>query len=274
MAYTREIATVLANGADGDARFLRLSAPGIARAARPFQFVLVKVPGGDFILRRPLSVFDAREDEIALLVRPAGDGTARICCLVPGENLDLTGPFGRGFDVPGDALFVAGGIGVAGVFFALAEAARSGRKVELVYGAKTAAQLYARSLLEELGVEATFVTEDGSSGFEGLATEYLPRLPSAKEKLISAALDEKLPPYPKTVIACGPRPMYVVLHKVLGEDSRLHVLMEERMACGVGACRSCAVPAREPKGSYIAACEDGPLINASSVDWNRLEGEV
>jgi dihydroorotate dehydrogenase electron transfer subunit len=274
MAYIREIATVLANDADGDARLLRLDAPGVAAAARPFQFVLVKIPGGGFILRRPLSVFDAREDEIALLVRPVGEGTARICCLVPGENLDLTGPFGREFDVPADALFVAGGIGVAGVFFALAETARSGRKAELFYGAKTAAQLYARSRLEELGVETTFVTEDGSSGSKGLATECLPGVPSVKEKLISAALDEKLPPYPKTVIACGPRPMYVVLHKILGEDARLYVLMEERMACGVGACRSCAVPAREPKGSYIAACEEGPLIDASSVDWNRLEGEV
>jgi dihydroorotate dehydrogenase electron transfer subunit len=274
MAYMREIATVLANDADGDARLLQLSAPAIAAAACPFQFVLVKIPGGDFILRRPLSVFDAREDEIALLVRPVGEGTARICCLVPGENLDLTGPFGREFDVPADALFVAGGIGVAGLFFALAEAARSGRKAELLCGAKNAAQLYARYRLEELGVEATFVTEDGSSGSKGLATEYLPGVHSVKEKLISAALDEKLPPYPKTVITCGPRPMYVVLHKILGEDARLHVLMEERMACGVGACLSCAVPAREPKGSYIAACEEGPLIDASLVDWNRLEGEV
>ncbi len=118
------------------------------------------------------------------------------------------------------------------------------------------------------------MTEDGSSGHKGLATEYLPGVPSVKDKLISAVLEEELPAYPKTVIACGPRPMYVVLHKILSEDARLYVLMEERMACGVGACRSCAVAAREPEGSYIAACEEGPLVDASLVDWNRLEGKV
>ncbi|MEE9457252.1 MAG: dihydroorotate dehydrogenase electron transfer subunit, partial [bacterium] len=79
MTYAREIATVIANDADGDARLLRLGAPRIAAAARPFQFVLAKVPAAGFMLRRPLSIFDAGDDEIELLIRPAGEGTGKLC---------------------------------------------------------------------------------------------------------------------------------------------------------------------------------------------------
>ena len=86
MTHVREIATVIANDADCDACLLRLKAPAIAAAARPFQFVLVKVPGAGFLLRRPVSLFDAGGDEVALLVRPAGEGTARLCRLAPGES--------------------------------------------------------------------------------------------------------------------------------------------------------------------------------------------
>ncbi|HUV86509.1 MAG TPA: hypothetical protein VMX79_05295 [bacterium] len=274
MTHVREIATVIGNDADGDARLLRLGAPRIAAAARPFQFVLAKVPAAGFLLRRPLSVFDAGGDEIELLIRPVGEGTGRLCCLAPGEGCDLAGPFGRGFDAPGGSVFVAGGIGIAGLFFALATAARSGRKAELVYGARTAAQLHAKRQIGELNVDATFVTEDGSGGLKGLAIEYIPGVPSTGTKLLSRALEEDLPRYAKAVIACGPRAMYAALRKVLGDDAQWYALMEERMACGVGACRSCVVPAREPAGSYVAVCEEGPLVDATAVDWDRLGDEI
>ena len=274
MTYVREIATVIGNDADGDARLLRLGAPRIAAAARPFQFVLAKVPAAGFMLRRPLSIFDAGDDEIELLIRPVSEGTGRLCRLAPGESCDLTGPFGREFDVPEDSVFVAGGIGIAGIFFALATAARSGRKAALVYGARTGAQLYAGRQLGDLAVDVTSVTEDGSSGLKGLATDFIPGIPSAETKLMSRALKEDLPPYRRAVIACGPRAMYVALHKILGDDARWYALMEERMACGVGACRSCAVPVREPAGSYVAACEEGPLVDAAAVDWGRLGEEI
>jgi len=272
MTYFRENAQVLANEADGDARLLRLKAPDIAAAARPFQFVLARVPGEAHILRRPLSVFDARGEDVELLVRPVGDGTARLGELAAGAYCDVTGPFGREADLAGDTLFVAGGIGVAGVFFALADEARAGRAHRLFFGARSAEQLYGRAALEELGVDCTFVTEDGSLGLTGTVVDNLPDVPTAKEMLMSEALNERLLPYPHPVVACGPPAMYVALYRALGEDARLSLLMEERMACGVGACRSCAVPVREPEGSYVAACREGPLLDASIIDWNRFGG--
>jgi dihydroorotate dehydrogenase electron transfer subunit len=270
MTYFRENARVLANDADGDGRLLRLRAPGIAADARPFQFVLAKVPGEAHILRRPFSVFDADGDDAELLIRPVGDGTARLGELAPGEYCDLTGPFGREAAPVENTLFVAGGIGIAGLFFALAEEVRAGRSPELFFGARTAKQLYAKSRIEELGIDATFVTEDGSYGLTGTVVEHLPDVPTAKEKLMSEALNERLLPYPHRVVACGPPAMFVALHRALGGGAKLSVMMEERMACGVGACRSCAVPVREPEGSYVAACSEGPLLDASVIDWNRF----
>jgi dihydroorotate dehydrogenase electron transfer subunit len=274
MVYLHETATVVAVEPEGEARLLRLASPALAAAVRPFQFLLARVPGGSFPLRRPFSVFDARGEEVEVLIRPVGEGTARLGALAAGERLDLLGPFGRDFSPPADALYVAGGVGVAGLFFALAEEVRAGRQPELLFGAATEAALYARGRLEALGVEATYVTEDGSYGERGLATDNVPGLATKQEKLMSAAIAEALPPYARGVIACGPRPMYQALNRSLGEEARLYVVMEERMACGVGACRGCAVPAREPQGGYLAVCQEGPVVEASRLDWLRLAEEV
>ncbi|UCH77337.1 MAG: dihydroorotate dehydrogenase electron transfer subunit [Candidatus Coatesbacteria bacterium] len=274
MAYLRETATVVAVEPQGEACLLRLASPALAAAVRPFQFLLVRVPGGGFALRRPFSVFDARGEEVEVLIRPVGEGTARLGAVAVGEKLDLLGPLGQTFSPPAEALYVAGGVGVAGLFFAVAEEVRAGRQPELLFGAATEAALYGRGRLETLGVEATYVTEDGSCGERGLATEHLPGAATGQEKLMSAAMAETLPPYARAVVACGPRPMYQALFRSLGEEARLYVVMEERMACGVGACRGCAVPAREPEGGYLAVCQEGPVIEASRLDWLRLAEEV
>jgi dihydroorotate dehydrogenase electron transfer subunit len=134
-------------------------------------------------------------------------------------------------------------------------------------------RVYAGRRLGELAVNAILATEDGSRGLKGLATDFIPGIPSREAKLLSKVLEEDLPRYGRAIIACGPRPMYGALRKVLGDDARWYALMEERMACGVGACRTCVVPVREPAGSYAAVCEEGPLVDAAAVDWDRL-GEV
>jgi dihydroorotate dehydrogenase electron transfer subunit len=274
MAYLHETATVVAVEPEGEARLIRLASPALAEAVRPFQFLLVKVPGGGFVLRRPFSVFDARGEEVEVLIRPVGEGTARLGAVASGEALDLLGPFGRTFSPPAETLYVAGGVGVAGLFFAAAEEVRAGRRPELLFGAATEAELYGRGRLEALGVEVTYVTEDGSYGERGLATDYVPDTATKQEKLMSAAMAETLLPYARAVIACGPRPMYHALFQLLGEEARLYVVMEERMACGVGACRGCAVPAHEPEDGYLAVCQEGPVVEAPRLDWRRLAEEI
>jgi len=255
MTYFREDGVVTASDADGDARIITLRAPAIAAAARPFQFVMVRVPEARFTLRRPVSIFDANGEEVILLIKKVGAGSARLGALAPGEHADVVGPLGRPWTPPAGAAYVAGGVGIAGLFFALAEAARRHEGARLFFGARSADGLYAASRLAGLGVDVTFTTEDGSRGERGVVTDFVP----------AAAL---------AVVACGPRPMYRALTTRVSAETPCYVLMEEHMACGVGACRGCAVPAVAPAGSYIAACRDGPLVDARAVAWDRVEDRI
>lgn len=252
MTYYDETALIKDCRAEGDAFLLTLRAERLSAAVKPFQFVMAAVPGEGFILRRPFSVFDARPGEIDLLVRPAGEGTRRLCAVTETTALAVSGPFGREFQPPEDALYLAGGVGFAGIHFAVAEAARRGLRPRLILGGRTGANLYDTSTLATLGAEITVVTDDGSRGLRGLVGEHLPT------------------PLPATLIACGPRAMYGDLVTRTAGAARLYVLMEERMACGVGVCRSCAVPVKDPPGRYAAVCEHGPLFDAATLDWERM----
>lgn len=248
------MARVVSVTTDGGAYLIRLEAAEIAAAALPFQFIMVRVPAGGYALRRPFSVFDAQGECLEILLRPCGAGTRILAAVAVGEALDLTGPMGRAFEPPAGALFVAGGIGVAGVAFALAAAhRRDGVKRPLVYGARTKGQLAALARLEEVA-DVTVVTDDGSAGARGVVSDYV----EAGER---------------PVVACGPRPMLAALRSRLSSDAAYYVVMEERMACGVGVCRSCAVPAAANDG-YLAVCEHGPVIPSCDVDWGRLEVDI
>ncbi len=78
---------------------LELLAPEVAAVAWPGQFVMVKVPGGGFLLRRPLSLFTARADRVGLLIESRGPGSDRLAAVAVGDTLDIAGPLGTGFPV-------------------------------------------------------------------------------------------------------------------------------------------------------------------------------
>jgi dihydroorotate dehydrogenase electron transfer subunit len=74
----------------------------------------------------------------------------------------------------------------------------------------------------------------------------------------------------EAVYACGPAGMLQRLEEACRVSGKpLQVCMEERMACGVGACQGCAVPVRQPAGGYRMACRDGPVFAAQEIDWER-----
>jgi len=109
-------------------------------------------------------------------------------------------------------------------------------------------------------VKVTCYTEDGSKGEKGLVTEGL-----------GPALDG-LEAGSAEVIACGPRGMLSEVARLAGQRSlACQVSVEEIMACGVGACLSCAVP--RAGGGYFHACKDGPVFESADIDWERWTGE-
>jgi len=236
---------------------LSLAAPQIAAAAEPGQFVMCAVrragdPGTDPLLPRPFTFLKVEAGVLDLLVRSTGRGTSLLSQRTPGEHLSLLGPLGRGFRLPADpaaqAVFVAGGVGVAPFLHLASRFAKRPRPV-LLYGGRTAAEL---PLLEELAaaMEVKVATQDGTLGEKGLVTALLPR------ELARLGRVE--------VYACGPEPMLAAV-VAIAREVPVQASLEARMACGLGVCRGCAVPL--PGGGYLEACVDGPVC-----DGHRLWG--
>ena len=248
-----------------------IEAPNIACSVLPGQFITVRC--GDFTLRRPFSVHQVSSREIALLFKVAGKGTLWLSQRQTGERIDILGPLGEGFSIPSviarqpkHLLLVAGGIGIAPLVF-LMQYASSQHQITLIHGASTAAQLYPffsagkkRSNLSPLpkGVQFIPVTEDGSMGKKGMATDILPDF-----------LD-----WADQVYACGPADMYKAMAEMSwrAKQSNLklrkcQVSLEVRMGCGFGACYSCTI---NTKKGLKQVCRDGPVFELDDIIWQEV----
>jgi dihydroorotate dehydrogenase electron transfer subunit len=250
---------------------LALAAPEIARDAMPGQFVMLKTAAGlDPMLRRPFSIFEIVRDQsgrilgLSVLNKRVGVGTTRLYDARPGDRIGCLGPLGRPFvpvDPPAEGWMVAGGVGLA-PFVTLAEAL-SARKtpMTLLYGARTAADLYYADLFARLGARLVLATEDGSRGESGRVTTPLER-----------ALAERPSDRAVTIYTCGPTPMMAAV-AAIGARARRPVFasLEPVMGCGMGGCYSCVVPVRQgSKQHFVRSCLDGPVFDASAVVWQEL----
>jgi dihydroorotate dehydrogenase electron transfer subunit len=275
-----------------------IEAPDITSSVLPGQFITVRC--GNFTLRRPLSVHqaspstgeDSGEGEIALLFKVTGKGTHWLSQRQTGEKIDILGPLGNGFSIPPTnseeskhLLLVAGGIGIAPLVF-LMQSASSQHQITLIHGASTASQLYSfdyaqgrhissggekRSELPPLLKEVQFIpiTEDGSAGKKGMATDILPDF-----------LD-----WADQVYACGPVDMYKAMALTLnpstltGEEKgegeqqsslklrKCQVSLEVRMGCGFGACYSCTI---NTKKGLKQVCRNGPVFELDDIIWQEV----
>ncbi|MCG0278561.1 MAG: dihydroorotate dehydrogenase electron transfer subunit [Thermanaeromonas sp.] len=214
----------------------------------------------DPLLRRPLSIhdFDMDKGEIELLYRVVGKGTAWLAARVPGDKVSGLGPLGRGFILPsGKTLaLVAGGIGFAPLFFLARKALALGNRVIFYLGVRSREHLLRQKDLAEFGVQLEIATEDGSAGFPGLVTDLL------AAHLRNLRFDG--------IFACGPKNMLAAVAGLAATYSiPAQVSLEEHMACGLGACRGCAVPVYREDGNvtYENVCSEGPVFPAHRVVW-------
>jgi dihydroorotate dehydrogenase electron transfer subunit len=277
----RLLADVLASERlPGDHHRLLLRAPIIAQQAAPGQFLHIWCHPPDEIvrppcaamLRRPYSISRLRPpDGVEVLLRVRGVGGRMLADKSPGDRLDVLAPLGNGFrhdPALGTVVVVAGGSGLAPVPFIVEYLTGRGARVVCLAGAKDDEAIpfrverlrAGRATLPEiqaLGAEVTFVSE----AVEGL--------------LITQVVELRLGEFGDGVtgmLAIGPRAMLKRLNQVTGPHLPLQVSLEERMACGVGACRSCVVPIRSDNGpQYRTVCRDGPVFDAGEIAWELLE---
>jgi len=254
----QEMATVTANTEPmPQAHLIWLEASQIVPQAQPGQFVMVRCgEKGEYQLRRPLSIHQREGNQIALLFSVVGNGTLWLSQRQPGDRLDLLGPLGNGFNVnPGskNLLLVAGGIGIAPLYFLADEAIKQGKEVTLLVGATTATQLYPSKLLPKVKLVTT--TEDGTAGEKGMITDILPDYINWADQ----------------IFACGPLPMYRNMAnnypqlKKSGKSTQIS--LEVRMGCGLGVCYGCTVKTRK---GLKQVCQDGPIFELDDVLWEEL----
>ena len=213
--------------------------------------------GEGLLLRRPISVCMVQEDEpqdtARVVFEVRGEGTKWLAQRQVGDKVNVLGPLGNGFTVSSDdrLLLVGGGIGVPPL---LGQAAFTAKNSTAVLGFRSAGRAM---LVEDYRdyCEAVYLcSDDGSLGRHGFVDAQLKDI-LEKDKNFTA------------VLACGPKPMLKNVAKVAAEYGvPCQVSLEERMACGVGACLGCAVQMAD--GTMKHVCKDGPVFDAKEVDWN------
>lgn len=243
--------------------YMLLREPYIAERALPGQFVHIRVREGLYpFLRRPFSV--AGTFPLAgtwqILFRVVGEGTRILSSLSRGSYLDCLGPLGSNFKTSRElkpSVLIGGGIGIAPLVFLAHYLVSIERKpIVLLYGAKTYSEMVPLERFLPQEVDVVLATEDGSVGTRGLVTEIF-------EERVNGGLS------PGEIFACGPRPML----RILAEMNKkwhfpLQLSLEERMACGVGACLGCAVEVMGEEGPhYLRVCREGPVFRDNEVVW-------
>ncbi len=231
----------------------------LGKNARPGQFVNVKVTqeGTDPLLRIPLGIHKISASGIALLFKVVGKGTELLSKIDAGEAIDIVGPLGNGFDLSCGGLekntkpvLIGGGYGVSPLF-ALAQRLKKKNKTgEFLLGVRKKQHVVCAKEIRALGMKLKVSTEDGSLGTKGLVTDILLKTISGRGKR-----NERI-----IIFACGPEAMTRAVVKIAKQnDIQAQVTMDEYMACGIGACRGCAVKTTE---GYKLACFDGPVFGA------------
>lgn len=279
-----EIAVVVDQSSLGNGIYdLTLKTDKIAKAAKAGQFVSVYSNDKSKLLPRPISLcgINRDDDTIRLVYRVTGEGTGteEFSKLVRGDKVRILGPLGNGFTVqPGKKAFlIGGGIGVppmlqlakdinAGIVQTSGEEKNSGQAAMEGAEIKTAVcdmnivigyRDENTFLLDEFKEQAaSFVaTEDGSVGTKGNVIDAI------KENALEADV----------IYACGPMPMLRALKAYAAEhDMDCFISMEERMACGIGACLACVCKTNDKDAhsnvNNKRICKEGPVFDAKEVE--------
>lgn len=210
------------------------------------------------LLRRPISVSLVTQNTLQFVIFLKGEGTFLLSQKKIGDKLNIMGPFGNGYTLPetgGKHLVLAGGIGIAPqqeLVKILAE--RQPENITALLGFRSLP--YGLEIYKETCKEVIIATEDGSAGLRG--TIALP----LQEQLEKESWD--------MVYACGPHGMLKAVAAQCNERGiPVQLLMEERMACGIGACLVCACKVKSDKTAegfeHVRTCKEGPVFFGAEV---------
>ena len=212
----------------------------------PGQFVNVRLDG--LYLRRPISVCDWQPEELTLIYKVVGKGTAQMASLPDGTVLSVLTGLGNGYDLTKSGerpLLLGGGVGVPPLYLAAKLLRAAGKTVTAVLGFNTVDDVFYQDEFRALGVRTIVTTADGSCGTRGFVTDAL-----------ADAGDYSY------VYTCGPEPMLKAVYNAVETSGQFS--FEERMGCGFGACMGCTC---KTKYGSKRICTDGPVLEKEEIVW-------
>lgn len=255
----KEIVKVVSQEAVADGIFSMWIETQAAESAKPGQFLSMYTSDSSRLLPRPISIceIDKEDSRLRVVYRVTGEntGTEQFSRMGAGDKLSLIGPLGNGFplhEAKGKKVFLmGGGIGVPPIL-ELAKEIVCGKK-QIVAGYRDK-QTFLKNEFERNG-ELYISTEDGSVGTKGNVLDAI------RENGLSADI----------IYACGPTPMLRAIKEYAAEKNIVcYISLEERMACGIGACLGCVCRTSErdhhTNVHNTRICKDGPVFLATEVE--------
>ena len=248
-----ELAVVLSQKEIGNGIFdLLIQTENIAKNAKAGQFISLYSNDSSRLLPRPISLCEINREEgtLRLVYRVAGKGTEEFSRLKEKDTVRVLGPLGNGFDLGEKSAFlIGGGIGIPPML-QLAKELKCQKQIVLGYRD----ELFLLDDFKGLG-DVYFSTENGSAGTKGNVIDAI------KANGLKADV----------IYACGPTPMLRGLKEfAIENDMECYISMEERMACGIGACLACVCKTKEKDHhtnvNNKRICKEGPVFNAREVE--------
>lgn len=258
MAKVKENAVVASQTQLGDDVYsMWIKTTEITAQAEPGQFVSVYAKDGAKLLPRPISICETEKDKglLRLVYRVVGGGTEEFSHYKAGDNLEIMGPLGNGFPLDAGrkgktAFLIGGGIGIPPML-ELAKHLPCEKQVVLGYRDV----LFLNEEIQPYG--NTFIaTEDGSAGTRGNVLDAI------REHDLKADV----------MFACGPTPMLKALKAyALEHGMECYLSLEEKMACGIGACLACVCKSTQLDEHSMVnnkrVCKEGPVFKAEEVEF-------
>lgn len=214
------------------------------------QFIHIKLADQSMILRRPISVSSYDENTLTILYKVVGKGTDAMTELKSGDVLDVLGPLGNGFKLDflkdsneNKVLIVGAGIGIAPLYELALKLKEMDVVMDICLSFKTASEAYYVDKFSALG-NVFISTDDGSLGMQGYAEDLV--------KTLGVSYS--------AVFSCGPRIVLSFVQEYFSLIKHVYVSLEERMACGFGACYGC-----DTKDKKKRVCKEGPVFNSHEV---------
>lgn len=221
------------------------------------QFLNIKVPREDLILRRPISISSIHVDkrQLTIVLRAQGEGTQSICKQEVGETLDVLGALGHGFPIDSvqagqQVLIVGGGIGIPPLLEVSKQLSNKGAKLTILLGFQTCASVFYEDVFRLYG-QVWISSDDGSIGSHGTVETIL------NDQLKDRVFD--------AVFACGPIGLNRMINERYQYHSHAYISLEERMACGIGACAACTCQKANTDSENVKVCSDGPVFKTNEV---------